>query len=259
MRDGLLLAWTLFAWGAQALVPWHLAGRFGGRFFEDNPERRRPWALALLPLLATGFLAALAFAGAHPDAALVKGVYPPAASRTARLLPVLLCALALADLAAAFGWRRIEPMAWRIVAGFGLAFLLAASWAGELIRVGEGPESPAATLAVLTLLRLLLALAAAEALASGRPLFAPFAGPGLALYFLLLPSALARALEGRSALYPLSAAAALLLAARWLPASLRRPALAAGVLLAGLFLAQATVVSQGLGEALPPMPSLPVP
>jgi hypothetical protein len=56
------------------------------------------------------------------------------------------------------------------------------------------------------------------------------------------------------------AAAALFLAARWLPASLRRPALAAATLLAGLFFAQAAALSQDLaGPVFSPMPPLPGP
>jgi hypothetical protein len=220
------------------VVPWRLAGL--------EPDRRRPWALGLLPLLASGALAAFAYAGRHPDAAVEQALYPLRASLTGILLAVLLAALALVDLVAAQGWRRFEPAAWRLAAGFGLALLLAASWAGELMRIGEGPESALLPMAVLTVLRLLLALAAAETLAPGQPVFAPFAGAALPLYVLLLPAQLARALWGSPAAFTLGAAAVLFLAARWLPASLRRWALGAATLLAGLLLAQTALLSQRL-------------
>ncbi|MEA2603947.1 MAG: hypothetical protein QOF89_4939 [Acidobacteriota bacterium] len=243
MLDGLLLAWVLLAWGAQAVVPWRLPG--------EEPGRRRPWAVALLLLLVTGAVAVLAYALRHPDAAVVHGLYPLAASRTGRLLAVLLSALALVDLVAAAAGSRFEPAAWRLAAGFGLIFLLVASWMGELLRIGEGPESGLIPLAILTGLRLLLALAAAETLTTrrrpGRPVFAPFAGAGLALYYLLLPAPLAQALWRQPAIFTLVATAILFLAARWLPPSLRRWTLGAATLLAGIFLAQAALLSQGLG------------
>jgi hypothetical protein len=238
MLDGLLLAWVLLAWGAQAVVPWRLP--------RVDPGRRRPWAVALLPLLATGAIALFIHVLGHPDAAMAHDLYPLAASRTGRLLAVLFPALALADLVAAAGGSRFEPAAWRLAAGFGLTFLLAASWTGELLRIGEGLEGGLIPLALLTGLRLLLSLAAAETLAPGRPVLSPFAGAGLVLYYLLLPAPLAQALWRQPAIFTLGAAAILFLAARWLPASLRRWTLGAATLLAGIFLAQAAKLSQAL-------------
>ena len=237
--DGFLLTVALLAWGAQAVVPWRLTGL--------DPGRRRGWAVSLLPLLAAGSLAAYAFLQDHPDAAVVQGLYPFATSRTGRLFAILLLAVALSDLLIAAGWRRFEPLAWRLAAGFGLVFLLAASWAGELMRIGEGLSGSPLPVVLLTFLRLLTSLAAGEALAPGRPAAAPLAGAGLPLYWLLLPAPLAQALARNPAIFTLGAATLLLLAARWLPPSLRRLALGAGVLLAGLFLAQAASLSQGLG------------
>ena len=124
------------------MLPWRLAAL--------APERRRPWALALLPLLITGALAAFGHVQRHPDAAVVQGLYPLGASPRGGILAVLFPALALADALLAAGWRRLEAAGWRIAAGFGLAFLLAASWAAELLRVGEGPASaPLAFLALV--------------------------------------------------------------------------------------------------------------
>jgi hypothetical protein len=228
----------LLAWGAQVVVPWRLP--------KVEPGRRRPWAVALLPLLVTGAIAALVYVQGHPDAAVVQELYPFAASRTGRLLAVLLPALALVDLVAVVGGSRFEPAAWRIVAVFGLIFLLAVSWAGELLRIGEGPEGTLIPVVILTGLRFFLSLAAAETLAPGRPVLAPFAGAGLALYDLLLPAQLAKALWRSPAAFTLGAAVLLFLAARWLPPSLRRFALGAATLLAGIFLAQAAQLSQTL-------------
>lgn len=250
MTGGLLFAWLLLAWGAQAVVPWRLAAL--------DPGRRRPWVPALLPLLVTGALAAAAAVQLHPDAALTQGLYPPGASGLGRVLAVLLPALALADILIAIGWRRMEAAGWKIAAGFGLAFLLAATWAAELMRTGEGPASAPAAFIALVLLRMLLALGAAEALAPGRPLLAAAAGLALPLYALLLPAPLAHSLGAHGQWLTLAAAALLLLGARWLPPALRRPALLGGALLAGLYLGQATHLSQGLGQpAFPPMVSPP--
>jgi hypothetical protein len=252
IADGLLLAWALLAWGAQAVLPWRLAG-----MTEIDAERRRAGALALLPLFLTGALAALFHVLRHPDAAVVQRLFPLAASGSGRTLTVLFCAVLVSDLLLFLTWRRLEAAGWRIVAGFGLAFLLAATWAAELTRVGEGPESGLLPFLALVALRTLAALGAAEALAPGRPLLAAAAGPGLLLYGLLLPARLSYALGAHGQWLTLGAAALLLLGARWLPANLRRPALLGATLLAGLCLGQAARLSQEIGTPLAPMPSLP--
>jgi hypothetical protein len=253
MTDALLLAWMLIAWGAVAVVPWRLAAEASG----EN-GRRRGWALSLLPLLASGAVAAYGHLQGHPDAAVVQAIYPFGASGMARVVAVLFVALALACGFAAAAWRGLEATGWRIVAGFGLAFLLAATWAGELIRVGEGPASGALAFVALILLRALVALGAAEAVAPGPPRLAAAAGVALPLYTLLLPAPLAHALGTRGRWPPLAAAALLFLAARWLPVRLWRAALLGAALLAGLWLAQAASLSEQLStRPLPPLPALP--
>jgi hypothetical protein len=251
MLDGLITAWVLFAWGAQAAVPWRLP--------MAGPGARRFWAAASLPLLVTGAVASLFYAQSHPDAAITAGVYPLTASPPGKLLAVLLPALALADLVTAVGWRRMEAAGWRVTAGFGLAVLLAGCWTWELLRVGEGLTSAPLPLAAAVLARLLLSLAAGEIAAPGRPVFAPAAGLALPLYWLVLPGELAGALARSGALVTLGAASVLLLAVRWIPERLRRPALAAAILLAGLALAQAASLSQSLANPmdLPALPGLP--
>lgn len=244
MIDALLLSVLLLAWGAQAVLPWTLAGLAG-----LAAERRRAGALALLPLLVAGALAAFAHLQAHPDAAVVQGLYPPDASSVGRILAVLFPALVLADVLLAAGRKSLEDAGWRVAAGFGLAFLLAASWAAERLRMGEGPGSTPAVLAVLAVLRTLIALGAAEALSPGRPRLAAAAGLALPLYALLLPAPLAQSLGRHGQWLTLAAAALLFLAARWLPPNLRRPALLAATLLAGLYLGAAVKLSQELAVA----------
>jgi hypothetical protein len=238
-------------------VPWRLGGLPAGE------AGRRGWALGLLPLLASGAFAAYGHLQIHPDAAVVQGIYPFGGSGIARIVAVLFVAVALAAGFAAATWRDLETTGWRIVAGFGLAFLLAASWAGELIRTGEGPPSAGLAFVALILLRTLIALGAAEALAplQPRPRLATAAGLALLLYTLLLPGALAQALAAHGRWTPLAAATLLFLAARRLPArmaGMARVALLGAALLAGLWLAQAASLSEQLStRPLPPLPSLP--
>jgi hypothetical protein len=237
--DGLLLAWLLLAWGGQALLPWRLAGL---------PERRRAWAFVPLALLVAGALAAFFLVQRHPDAAVVQGLYPLGASSAGRLTAVLFTAVALADSLLLAARRSLEQAGWRIAAGFGLAFLLAASWAMELLRAGEGPASRPVALALLAALRALISLASAETLALERPRFAMAAGLALPFHLLLLPAALAQALGRHGQWFTLGAAALLFLGARWLPGSLRRPALVAATLLAGLYFGEAAWLSQAVAS-----------
>ncbi|HEY4589455.1 MAG TPA: hypothetical protein VII86_09510 [Thermoanaerobaculia bacterium] len=255
IADGLLLGWLLLAWGAQAVLPWRLA-RLDTELSTGlntglNTERRRSGALALLPLLLTGALAAFFYVLHHPDAAIVQGLYPLGASRSGRALTVLFFALMASDLFLFLTWRRLEAAGWRIAAGLGLVFLLAATWAAELTRIGEGPESAVVPFLALVILRALAALGAAEALAPGPPLLAAAAGPGLVLYGFLLPAQLVHALGARGQWLTLTTAALLLLGARWFPAGLRRPALLGATLLAGLYLGQAARLSAELGVVRP--------
>jgi hypothetical protein len=247
---GLTLGGLLLAWGAQAAMPWRLAGL--------GAAPRQRGALTLLPLLVAGALAAFLAIQHYPDAALAQGLYPLGASTVGRVLAVLFAAAALADALVAAGRRSLETAGWRLAAGFGATFLLAATWAAELLRIGEGPVNAPLAFLALVALRALVALGAAEALTPGRPLLAVAAGLALPLYALLLPAPLARALAAHGQWLTLAAAALLLAAARWLPPTLRRPALLAGALLAGLYLSQATHLSQTLAvPPLPPMRSLP--
>ena len=249
MLGGLVVALVVALWGAQAVVPWRL--RAAGE------EPRRSWSYAALPLLLLAVLAALVYLRGRPDAALAAGLAPLLASLPGRLLALLTAALLASDLVLVFGRGRLESQGWPVAAAFGLAWLAVASFAAELLRVGEGPSSPLAVLLLAAACRLLVTLGAGELLAPGRPLLAVAAGLALPLYLLLLPAELGRALIATSGWLPLAAAALLFLAARFLPASLRRAGLGAAVLLAGIFLAWAGDLSQALaGRPLPPLPPL---
>lgn len=240
--DGLLLAWMLPVWGALVIAPWRAASRM--------PEARRPWALAALPLLVSAGLATILHLEAHPDAALEQHLVPLRAAPFSLAAVTLFGALLVASAVGWIGWRRLEPAGWRVNAGFGLAFLLLASLGGELLRVGEGATGHPWAVFALAFCRLLLALGTAEALAPGRPTvapFAPWAGAALAAYWLLLPAPVARALTADRTALTFAAGAVLLGAARWLPARLRRPALAAAALLTGFALALAIEQTHRLG------------
>ncbi len=265
MLGGLVIALILALWGAQAVVPWRLrrAGvGVGDAEGNGEPRRaagdpRRRWAYAALPLLLAASLAALVYLRARPDAAFAAGLSPLLASLPGRLLALLSGALLACDLVLALGRGRLESQGWPIAAVFGLASLAAASFAAELLRVGEGPSSPLPVLLLAAACRLLVALGAGEVLAPGRPLLALLAGLALPLYLLLLPAQLSRPLVASAGWLPLAASAALFLAARFLPPRLRRPGLAAAVLLAGVFLGLAADLSQALaGQPLPPLPPL---
>lgn len=239
-----VLAVNLLVWGAHALLPWRLA--------RAGEPGRRLWARLALPALGLALGATGMALRADPDPAVAWGLTGLlGGSPAARVLAVVAAAVALADLVLFFGGARLDPRAWQLLGLFGAAGLAAATFGSELLRIGWGPVPRPAALWAAAALRLPLALAAAE-LALGPPRrWAPVAGPALAAAFLLWPAELRRALG--IDLLTLAAAAALLLAARFLPAPLRRPAGAAGLALAVLFLARAGAVSAilGGGDRLP--------
>jgi hypothetical protein len=248
--NGLLIAGILVVWGSQAVAPWRLR--------RGDEAARRLWGHAALPLLLAGALAALLYVHDRPDAAIAAGLSPLLSTLPGRVLTLLLAALVGADLILALGKGRVENLGWPLAASLSLLFLAAASLEMELLRVGEGQQGPLPLLFAAAGCRLLVTLGAGEAAAPGRPLFAGMAGLALPLYFLCLPLPLQRAIAGTGAWLTLAGAALLFLAARWFPASLRRPAVLAAALLAGLFFAQAGDLYQALPlPPLPPMPPLP--
>jgi hypothetical protein len=257
--NGLLLALVLVAWGSQAVAPWRLRRAGETTATPPTPSRARQlWGHAALPLLLAGALAALLYVHERPDAAIAAGLSPLFSSLPGKILVLLLAALLGADLVLALGKGRVENLGWPLTAALGVLFLAAAAVAGELLRVGESQRGPLPLLFAAALFRLLVTLGAGEAIAEGRPLLAVGAGLALPLYFLCLPPALRLAIATGGYWLTLVAATALFLAARWLPASLRRPTVIAAALLAGIFLAQAADLSLTLTlPPIPPMPTMP--
>jgi hypothetical protein len=145
---------------------------------------------------------------------------------------------------------RLLGAGYLLTAALGLAACAAAAWTGELLRAGEGPPSSQGRLALLAACRLALALAGGELLAPGRPLWAVAGGIALLAYLPLLPDELRHVLWSQGLPLTCGAGALLLLLARWLPRALRRPALAAGLLLGAVALAQAGRVSQALAPGV---------
>lgn len=239
-----VLTLNLLVWGAHALLPWRLA--------RSGEAARRLWARLALPALGLALGATGVALRADPDPAVAWGLTGfLGGSPAARVLTVVAAAVALADLVLFFAGERLDPRGWQLLGLFGAAGLAAATFGSEMLRMGWGPVPRPAALWTAAALRLPLALAAAE-LALGPPRrWAPAAGPALVAAFLLWPAELRRALG--IDLLTLAAAAALLIAARFLPASLRRPAGGAGLLLAVLFLARSAAVSAilGGGDRLP--------
>jgi len=124
--------------------------------------------------------------------------------------------------------------------------LFAAIFGAEVLRVGEGQSGPLTAVMALVGCRLLIALGAGEAVAPGRPRLAPAAALGLAGYLVFLPRPVAASLLASQAWLPFATAALLFAGARWLPERLRRPALLAATLLAGVALTFAAAHTRAL-------------
>lgn len=248
----LTLAFQMLVLGLHVVVPWRLARVSEGvEGVAGATHRRRLWALVATPLLLAAALAGLFTVQERVDAALAWGIGWPPASIPALVLAFAAVAVGVSDLVLFAGFRRLEPAGWRIAAGLGLVLLLAASLAGELLRLGRGPAAGLAGLLFAALCRVALALAAGEAAAGPVRGLAALAGAALPLTLSGF-SAPVRAMLGAD-LATLAAASLLLLAARFLPLSLRRPTALVGVLLAALFLDRAGDLSAALepGSTIP--------
>jgi hypothetical protein len=240
LPDILLLAIVLVAWGAQVVLPWRCRPAAA-----DGPRAGGPLVL-LGPLALAGVVAAYYLVDRNPDAAIAAHLVPLLATRIGALLAVLVPAQLAAALVATVAGRRLDPLACRILVGLGLATCIALGAAQELLRAGGGPTSSELFMLFLVACRLALSLAAGELVAPGRPRGAVAAGLTLPLYPWLLPLALRREILHQGLAISFGAAALLLLAARWLPQPLRRPALAGGVLLAAIALTQTAQIAQAL-------------
>ena len=226
--DAVALALLLATLGCHSLWPWRLA--------RSEAARRRRWSLAAAPLLLAAALASLLALGANPDLALAWGLTPTAGeSLLARAVAVLFFALVAVDLLLLAAPDRSESSIWRIASGFGLATLLAATWASELLARTETPRT--LSLAGAVAARALLGLAFAESV--GRPRqWTRAAAVLLAAHFATQPAAVRATLVATLEAATAAIAALLLLAAPHLPARLQRLAAWAGFALAVLYLAR---------------------
>lgn len=236
--ESAVAAFNLVVFGAHALLPFRLA--------KAEERWRRLWAV-LAPLLLLSACIATAWAiGRRPDDAIAWGLtHPFRGSMAARLIAVALAAAALSDLFVLATWRRLDAVAWRFHGAIGALALAAQAMGAELLRIGDGPWSGTAAILAAAGVRAALALASAETVTGGPRLWSTIAGPSLLALLLLWPAVMRAALSRD--LLTLGAAALLLVGARFAPASLRRPAAVAGVVLALLFLARATEQSRTLG------------
>lgn len=255
----LALALQLIVLGLHVVVPWRLARTASAPAAQQGtpaaaptaPDRRQLWALLATPLLLAAALAGLFSVRERIDAALAWGFSWPPTSLPVLALVFAGFAVGCSDLVLFAGFRKLEPAGWRIAAGLALALLLAASVAGELLRLGRGPAVGLTGLFLAACGRAALAFAAGEASAGPVRHFAPLAGVALPISLLGF-AAPVRASLGAD-LATLAAASVLLLAARFLPLSLRRPAALAGVLLAAFFLDRTSELQAALepGSKLP--------
>jgi hypothetical protein len=250
--DALLLFVLMAAWGAQATVPWRLAGSAAAApaAGDGGDWLRRLWRFAGFALALAGVVAAYALADRNPDAAVAVALVPLRATNPGAALAVLVPALTAAALLSGLAGNRLGAAGLRLAAAVGLAACAAAAWAGELLRIGEGPASSVPRFVLLAGCRLVLMLAAGELLIPERPRWAAAGGVALLAYLPLLPAELRGVLWSQGLQLTCLAAVLLLLAARWLPRVLRPPALAAGLLLAAVVFAQAGHASQALATGV---------
>ncbi|MEM7050504.1 MAG: hypothetical protein AAF604_12635 [Acidobacteriota bacterium] len=246
MIEILALAITFVTFGGHVFGPWELARR--------EPDERRSWTLLAIPLLLAAIMFAALQTAARPDALIAAGwgTYRPT-DAAVRALMVCLPILLLIDLTLLAGWRKLEPLGWRLAAAFGAITCLAVAVFQELLRSGEGPWTSLSDLAIASLARCSWMIAAGEILFSRRPRWALAGAVAVPLYFTALPSAIAEALL-REGWWLSAAAAALLLAgARWLPERLRRPAAGAGLVLLILLLSRAAQLAWQTAPATTPL------
>src|SRR5579863_9140498 len=246
MISNLLLALvTMLGFGAPVVVLWSLTDGATASW-----SRWRPWIGWLLAaFLPLAIVAGFALLTQMPDAAIAAGLLPLSHSVPGKLLLLLLPAVLAALILLGAGGPQVQASALRLVGGLGLPLVMDAAWFLERLREGGGPSSSGWRWCLLVGCRALAILAASEVLSPRRPIWTFFAGLAVIPSFLVMPEALREALAPIAADTALAATAALL-AARWLPARLRRPAVALGALLLGVLWLEAARVSSSFA-ALP--------
>ena len=247
MSEAPLLAIALVAWGSHAAAP--LAVR------DDLPARTR-WRWLALPLGGAAALALALTLATDPDRALAAGLGPlPIGTPRTGFLSFALFLLLATDSLVAAGGEKLGRKGFTLAGIVGLVALVPSSWIYELLRAGEGPTGSLPWLIAATVARILLALAAGELLAPGRPRWAALAPIAIPLSFFSLPAAVRSILVAGGDPATYLAAAVLLTASRWLPERFRKVALGAGVVLTAIALARAATASAALaGTEIIPLP-----
>lgn len=224
------------------LVFWGAHPAASSRFDDRGWRRAVIWAL---PLAALSTILLLRSTGEQAGAAVAVGLGPGwPVSLEGRVAALLLIAGLLGD-GVALGFRaRQEPAARHLGAAIGSAGLAGFALWCELVRLGEGPDSSAPRFWTAVVLRSLVGFGAGEMLLPGRPRWSGLAAVALLAYPLALPGVLAAELEAQGDILTLVAAAALFLAARFLPPRAARLVLFAAAALAAIVLARAAELSQ---------------
>lgn len=236
----LVLTVGLVGWGSHVLVPWRLR--------TAAAAARTPWCLGALPLLMLAVVAGVVRLRMNPDAVFVMGLGGLGGSWLARSAMLTVFSLLACDLVLALGGRELETWGWRAAAMLGSLNLAAVSLAGELLRIGEGPSPGIGPLLAGAACRLVFALAAGQLLTPGAGSWRLDLAAALAvlLYTAILPAAIRSPLAARGLVASAAVIIILLVLAHRLPRDWPRAARAAATLLAAACLALATLESAGL-------------
>ncbi len=241
--DAALIFCGLAVWGGHVTAPWRLASQPLG-------EQQR-WRLPALPALMAATLAFFAHLMLYPDRAVGGGLATfPRGNGFSRLLTALFLATLAIDLIVLLAGDRLGKIGWRFAAVGALPLLLTVALAGELLRVGQGPLGEPLLIWPAVLARGLAALGAGDLWLRRSSKWSPVAALAVPLYLLSLPNPLRLVLWRLGLGATMATSILLLVSTRWLPQRYRRLALAAGLFLFAILLAQAATYSEALSGAL---------
>ncbi|MEO8502925.1 MAG: hypothetical protein ABI609_03420 [Acidobacteriota bacterium] len=244
----MLLSWITVV---LALVAWGAHGAMAPAFWRASELPKSSWRLWALPLALSSLTLSIGALRLDLDTVLAAGLgpgLPP--SWTARGALALLVLALLSDAALFAAGNRLSSIERRIVGACGALGALGSALVGELLR-NAGASTIWPLLAATTACRLGISLGAGETLSAARPRLGVLAAAGLILYPFLLPSRLGSTLALGGDGLTVAAATLLFASARWLPRSLRRPALIAATLLAALLLQRAAALSAAFSTQAP--------